>query len=64
MAKDGKTSADAAGKGGAPAADEARSSPEDAAAAELGPFHGLEPTWLRDALTDILARLAKLEHGK
>lgn len=61
MAKDGKTSADAAGKGGAPDADEA---PGDAAAAELGPFHGLEPTWLRDALTDILARLAKLEHGK
>ena len=40
----------------APAADDA-----PAPAEELPPFHGLEPTWVADALRDILARLAKLE---
>jgi hypothetical protein len=29
--------------------------------AELDRFHGLEPAWLREAMREVFARLAKLE---
>lgn len=44
-----------------PAADADETPRAPAADAETGPYHGLEPTWIREALTDLLARVTKLE---
>jgi hypothetical protein len=45
-------------------ADDGGQADDAAAPAELGPYHGLEPTWVREALTDLLARVVRLEGGK
>jgi hypothetical protein len=45
-------------------ADQAPPEPAPEPAEQLGPYHGLEPVWIREALTGILERLAKLERGK
>jgi hypothetical protein len=61
MASKDKPAAAAADDGDqAPAPDDGDQAPA-AAADELPPYHGLEPSWVREALTDLLARVTKLE---